>query len=50
MLVQFSRDYPFDSEFCNITQWGGRKSLTKTPAQFIAEIDVLYRGSWHGSV
>jgi len=50
MLVQFSRGCPFDCEFCNINQLGGRRPRTKTPAQFIAEIDALHRRGWHGSV
>jgi radical SAM superfamily enzyme YgiQ (UPF0313 family) len=50
MLVQFSRGCPFDCEFCNITQLGGSRPRTKTPAQFIAEIDALYHNHWHGSV
>ncbi|HQP29987.1 MAG TPA: B12-binding domain-containing radical SAM protein, partial [Deltaproteobacteria bacterium] len=50
MLVQFSRGCPFDCEFCNITQLGGSRPRTKPPAQFIAEIDALYRRGWYGSV
>lgn len=50
MLIQFSRGCPFDCEFCNITQLNGRKQRTKTPEQFVGEIDSLYRMGWYGSV
>jgi hypothetical protein len=37
MSVQFSRVY-------------GRKPRTKTPAQLIAELEVLYQLNWRGDV
>ncbi len=50
MLVQFSRGCPFDCEFCDIVLLNGRKQRTKSPEQFIGEIDSLYRKGWRGSV
>ena len=50
MLVQFSRGCPFDCEFCDIVLLNGRRQRTKSPGQFIAELDSLYRHGWRGSV
>jgi len=50
MLVQFSRGCPFDCEFCDIVILNGRKQRTKSPGQFIREIDSLHRCGWRGSV
>lgn len=50
MLVQFSRGCPFDCEFCDIVLLNGRKQRTKSPEQFISEIDSLYRKGWRGSI
>jgi radical SAM superfamily enzyme YgiQ (UPF0313 family) len=50
MLVQFSRGCPFDCEFCDIVLLNGRNQRTKSPEQFIGEIDSLYRAGWRGAV
>ncbi len=50
MLVQFSRGCPFDCEFCDIVLLNGRNQRTKSPEQFIGEIESLYRAGWSGSV
>jgi radical SAM superfamily enzyme YgiQ (UPF0313 family) len=50
MLVQFSRGCPFDCEFCDIVILNGRRQRTKSPSQFISEIDSLYRSGWRGSI
>ena len=42
MAVQFSRGCPFQCEFCDIIVLYGRKPRTKTPAQFLAELDRIY--------
>jgi radical SAM superfamily enzyme YgiQ (UPF0313 family) len=47
ITVQFSRGCPFQCEFCDIINLYGRKPRTKTPAQFLAELDVLYQMGWH---
>src|ERR1035437_5855106 len=50
MSVQFSRGCPFDCEFCDIIVMNGRVPRTKTPAQLIAELDVLCRRGWKDMV
>ncbi len=50
MALQFSRGCPFDCEFCDITQLFGRVSRTKSNAQMLAELDLLYELGWQGSV
>ena len=50
--VQFSRGCPFQCEFCDIINKGigGRTMRAKTPAQFVAELEALWRSGWRGSV
>lgn len=47
ITVQFSRGCPFQCEFCDIINLYGRKPRTKTPAQMLAELEVLYQMGWH---
>ncbi len=46
ITVQFSRGCPFQCEFCDIINLFGRKPRTKTPAQMLAELEVLYQMGW----
>ncbi|GLH65946.1 B12-binding domain-containing radical SAM protein [Geothrix edaphica] len=48
MALQFSRGCPYDCEFCDIIELFGRRPRTKTPAQFLHEMDLLYAEGWRG--
>ena len=48
--VQFSRGCPFTCEFCDIIELYGRVPRTKTAAQVLAELDVLYALGYRGHV
>ncbi len=50
MNIQYSRGCPFDCEFCDITVMNGRKPRTKTTAQILNEIEILYNSGWRSSV
>ena len=48
--LQFSRGCPHDCEFCDIVELFGHRPRTKTPGQFLAELDRLYAHGWQGSL
>lgn len=50
MNIQYSRGCPFDCEFCGITVMNGRKPRTKTAAQILDEIEILYDSGWRSSI
>jgi len=50
MPVQFSRGCPFTCEFCDIITLYGRRPRTKSPAQFIGELDALFRLGWRKDI
>jgi radical SAM superfamily enzyme YgiQ (UPF0313 family) len=50
MSVQFSRGCPFACEFCDIIEIFGRVPRTKSPAQFLAELDALRATGFRGPV
>jgi radical SAM superfamily enzyme YgiQ (UPF0313 family) len=50
MALQFSRGCPFNCEFCDIIRMFGRVPRTKTPGQFIHELDLVYETGYRGSL
>jgi radical SAM superfamily enzyme YgiQ (UPF0313 family) len=48
--LQFSRGCPFDCEFCDIVHLYGHKPRTKSPAQFLREMDAAYATGFRGSL
>ncbi|WP_291270883.1 radical SAM protein [Geothrix sp.] len=48
--LQYSRGCPHHCEFCDIVELFGHRPRTKAPAQFLAELDLLFEGGWRGSV
>ena len=50
MALQFSRGCPYNCEFCDIIELFGRRPRTKSPAQFLSEMDLLYEQGWRGSL
>ena len=50
MSLQYSRGCPHNCEFCDIIQLFGRVPRTKTPEQFVREMEILRSGGWCGSV
>ncbi|MDD3180784.1 MAG: DUF4070 domain-containing protein [Opitutaceae bacterium] len=50
MAVQFSRGCPYDCEFCDIIVMNGRVPRTKSPAQFVSELETLRRRGWKDMV
>ncbi len=50
MALQFSRGCPFNCEFCDIIELFGRVPRTKSPEQFIKELETVYETGYRGSV
>jgi len=48
MALQFSRGCPFNCEFCDIVQMFGHIPRTKTPEQFMSEVEALYSTGYRG--
>ena len=48
--LQYSRGCPHHCEFCDIVELFGHRPRTKTPSQFLAEMDLLFEGGWRGSL
>ncbi|VVB76224.1 Ribosomal protein S12 methylthiotransferase RimO [Candidatus Tiddalikarchaeum anstoanum] len=50
MSLQYSRGCPFNCEFCDIIVMNGRVPRTKTPKQFLSEVESLYNAGWRGGL
>jgi radical SAM superfamily enzyme YgiQ (UPF0313 family) len=50
MALQYSRGCPFSCEFCDIVSMFGHVPRTKTPEQFVAEMETLFRSGYRGSL
>lgn len=50
MPIQFSRGCPFNCEFCDIVQLFGHRPRTKTPEQFVREMDAAWATGFTGSL
>jgi radical SAM superfamily enzyme YgiQ (UPF0313 family) len=50
LALQFSRGCPFSCEFCDIIDMFGRNPRTKSPEQFVAEMECVYQTGFSGSV
>ncbi len=48
--LQFSRGCPFNCEFCDIISLFGRIPRTKSPEQFLAELDAVYATGFRESI
>lgn len=48
--LQFSRGCPFDCEFCDIVSLFGHRMRTKSPAQFVREMEAAYQTGFRGSL
>ena len=48
--VQFSRECPFNCEFCDIIEIYGRRPRTKAVSQVLAELDQLRAAGWREAV
>lgn len=48
MALQFSRGCPFNCEFCDIVQMFGHVPRTKSPEQFMREVEDLYVTGYRG--
>ncbi len=46
--LQYSRGCPFNCEFCDIIEMFGRVPRTKTPEQFLREMEALYATGFRG--
>lgn len=48
--IQFSRGCPFNCDFCNVTALLGHIPRTKSAAQIINELDLIYALGWRRSI
>ncbi len=50
MPLQYSRGCPYNCEFCDIIEMFGRVQRTKTPEQFLRELDAVLATGFRGGV
>ena len=49
-IIQGNRGCPFKCTFCNIASINGRKPRSKSPTQFLQELDVIYNRGFRGPI
>jgi radical SAM superfamily enzyme YgiQ (UPF0313 family) len=49
-MIQGTRGCPFKCDFCNIAAINGRVPRSKSPGQFLLELDAIYQAGFRGAV
>jgi len=49
-MVQYNRGCPYKCKFCSVAKISGRKPRTKSPEQFLRELEAIYNVGFRGPV